>query len=216
MNCSSVRKRLIDYVETERGLPGASALPQHIVDAIEAHLDRCPRCRSEAEAIRRTFTVAAMAEEVEPTADFKRRAVQLLRQEAQRRTASVPVTVWLRPALAYAAILIGMAILVAVFMPERAVRVELAAGTEQFEEQVAQYAEEIEFLAQTLPRSEDEPLSHVERAYLDKIKLLASSIGECWDAFEQNPENVRVRTILLAQMREEVNALKSFLEVRSL
>jgi hypothetical protein len=216
MKCSSVRKRLIEYVETERGLPGARGLPQHIVDAIAAHLDQCPRCRREAEAIRATFTVAGMTGEIEPTADFKQRTVRLLRQEAQRVTAPAPVAVWLRPALAYAVILVALAILVAVLVPERAVRVELATGSEEFEQQVERYAEEIEFLAQTLPGSEDESISQVERSHLDKIDLLASSIDQCWDAFEENPENVRVRRLLLAQMQEEVNTLKSFLEVRSL
>jgi len=216
MKCSSVRKRLIDYVETERGLPGASGLPQHIVDGIAAHLDRCPRCHSEAEAIRATFTVAGTAREIEPTADFKQRTLRLLGQEAQRLTVPAPVAVWLRPALAYAVGLIVVAILVAVFMPERAVRVELVTGADEFEQQVDRYAKEIEFLAQALPSSEDEPVSQLERAHLDKIDLLASSIDECWDAFEENPENLRVRRLLLAHMQEEVDTLKSFLEVRSL
>jgi len=216
MNCNNVRRRLIEYVETERGLGGTSTLPQHVVDAIGAHLERCAACRSEAEAIRATFTVAGTANEIEPSADFKQRTVRLLRQEAQRVTAPAPVAVWLRPALAYAVVLIVVAILVAVLVPERAVRVELATGTEEFEQQVERYAEEIEFLAQTLPGSENEPVSQVERAHLDKIDLLASSIDECWNAFEENPENVRVRRLLLAHMQEEVDTLKSFLEVRSL
>jgi hypothetical protein len=46
--------------------------------------------------------------------------------------------------------------------------------------------------------------------------MLAASIEECWDALERNPENVRVRSLLLSQMREEVDALKSFYEVRTL
>ena len=216
MKCSSVRRRLIDYVEAERGARGASSLPQDVVKAIGAHLDQCPRCRSEADSIRATFTVADMADEIEPSADFKQRTVRLLRQEAQRITVRAPVAVWLRPALAYAAVVIVLVLLVVVLMPERAVRIELAAGTEEFEQQVAQYAEEIEFLAETLPSREAAPVSHVERAHLDKIELLACSIEECWDAFEKNPENMRVRRLLLAQMQEEVDTLKSFLEVRSL
>jgi len=216
MNCSGVQRRLIDYVEAERGVGGTSPLPENIMRAIEAHLGRCDRCRDEAAAIRETLAVAGMAREIEPTADFKQRTVRLLRQEAQRAVARTPVAVRLRPALAYAVALVTLATLVVVLMPERAVRVQLATGTEEFEEQVERYAKEIEFLADTLPAATHETTSYIERVHLDKIELLASSIDECWDAFEQNPENVRVRTLLLAQMQEEVDTLKSFLEVRAL
>jgi predicted anti-sigma-YlaC factor YlaD len=216
MKCSGIQKRLLEYVEAERGLGGASPLPENIVRAIESHIGHCDRCRDEAEAIRETFTVAAVAGELEPSSGFTQRTVRLLKQEAQRARARTPVAVRLRPVLAYAVILVALGILVAVLMPERAVRVQLAAGTDEFQEQVERYAKEIEFLAETLPSAEHEPVSYVERAHLDKIELLASSIDECWNAFEKNPENPQIRTLLLAQMQEEVDTLKSFIEVRSL
>ena len=188
-----------------------------LVSAIEAHLDRCVRCREEAEAIRDTFAIARLAGEVEPEGDFKLRTVRLLKQEAER-AAPTPAAVRFRPALAYATVLVALGVLLAIFLPERdgAVPVELAAGTDEFAEQVDQYAQEIEFLAGTLPESDYETASYAERAHLDKIELIAGSIDECWDAFEENPENQRVRNLLLAHMREEINALKSFHEVRVL
>ena len=67
-----------------------------------------------------------------------------------------------------------------------------------------------------MPGADYETASYEERSQLDKIELLAGSIDECCDAFEENPENPRVRDLLLAQMREQVDALKSFHEVRLL
>jgi hypothetical protein len=159
-----------------------------------------------------------MAGEVEPGAEFRLRTVRLLKQEAERAAARAPTAVRFRPALAYATVVVALAVLLAVFLPERdgATPVKLAAGTEEFEEQVDRYAQEIEFLAGTLPESDYETASYAERAHLDKIELIAGSIDECWDAFEENPENLRVRNLLLARMREEVQALKSFHEVRVL
>jgi len=193
-------------------------LPAELVSAIEAHLERCIRCCQEAEAIRDTFAVAHMAGEVEPGAEFKLRTVRLLKQEAERAAARAPLAVRFRPALAYAAVLVAVGLLLTVFLPERdgAVPVKLAAGTGEFAEQVDQYAQEIEFLAGTLPESDYETVSYAERAHLDKIELIAGSIDECWNAFEENPENPRVRNLLLVHMREEIDALKSFHEVRVL
>ena len=216
MNCFGVRKRLLDYVEAERDRRRASPLPDQSARAIEAHLDGCPRCREEAEAIRTTLTVADMAGDVEPGAAFKLRTVRLLKQEAERVPARTPFAVRFRPALACAAVVLLLGVLLVIFVPERGVRVELAVGTGEFEEQVEQYAREIEFLAGTLSGSGNEFTSYVERVHLDKIELLASSIDECWDAFEENPENSRIKGLILAQMREEVDTLKSFHEVRSL
>lgn len=193
-------------------------MPDDLVRAIEAHHNRCVRCREEVEAIRGTFAIADMAGEVEPDGEFKLRTVRLLKQEAERAAARAPVAVQFRPALAYAAVLVAVGVLLAVFLPgrDRAVPVKLVAGTDEFEEQVEQYVKEIEFLAGTLPGADYETASYEERSHLDKIELLAGSIDECCDAFEENPENPRVRNLLLAQMREQVDALKSFHEVRLL
>ena len=216
MNCSGVRKRLLDYVEVERGLRGTAPLPDDLVSAIGAHLDQCVMCREEAEAIRDTLAIAGMAGEVEPSRDFKLSTVGLLKREAERAAARAPAAVEFRPALAYAAIFLVLGIMLALFLPRRATRVELVGNTDEFEEQVEQYAQEIEFLAGTLPSSDYESVSYAERVHLDKIELLAGSIEQCWGAFEENPESPRVRNLLLAQMREEIDALKSFHEVRLL
>jgi|GEM_PF-2989015 len=218
MNCSGLRKRLLDYLEAERGLRGTAPLPNDLVSAIEAHLERCVTCREEAEAVRETFAIADMAGEVEPDGDFKLKTVRLLRQEAERAPARAPIAVQFRPVLAYAAVLMVLGVSLGVFLRgrDRATPVRLAASTDEFEEQVEQYVQEIEFLAGTLPGSDYETASCAERAHLDKIELLAGSIDECWDAFEENPESPRVRELLLAQMQEEIDALKEFHEVRLL
>ncbi len=218
MNCSGLRKRLLDYVESERGFRGTVSLPDDLVSAIESHLDACVRCREEVDAIRETFAVADMAGEVEPAGDFTLKTVRLLKDEAERAAARAPVAVQFRPALAYAAVLVALGVSLAIFLRERdgATPVKLATSTGEFEKQVEQYTQEIEFLAGTLPGAEYETASLEERAHLEKIELLAGSIDECWDAFEENPENPRVRELLLAQMQEEIDALKAFHEVRLL
>jgi len=140
------------------------------MSAVEAHLDQCVRCRQEVEGIRATLAIADMAHEVEPDAEFKLKTVRLLKQEVEQATARAPV---FRPALAYAAVLVALGLLLTFFLPERATRVELVGNTEEFEERVEQYAQEIEFLAGTLPGADYETVSYEERAHLDKIELLA-------------------------------------------
>ena len=216
MKCVFIRRRLIDYVETELGLGGTSPLPERLTKAMKAHLEQCSRCRKEAAAIRDTFATADMVGEVEPDAGFKVRTVGLLKREAERLTWSAPFALRLRPVFAYVVAIAVLGVLLAVFLPERAERVELAANIDEFEAQVERYARDIEFLAGTLSGSGYEPASYVERAHLDKIVMLASSIEECWEALGRNPENEHVRALLLTQMKEEVHALKSFYEVRSL
>jgi hypothetical protein len=157
-----------------------------------------------------------MVSEVEPSIGFKPRTVGLLREEAERSTARVPFALRLRPVLVYVVAVAVLGALAAVLLPERAERVELAGDIEEFEVEVDRYARDIEFLVGVLPGPDYEPASQVERSHLDKIVMLAASIEECWDALERNPENVRVRSLLLSQMREEVDALKSFYEVRTL
>ena len=216
MKCIFIHGRLIDYVETELGLRGTSPLPERLIKAMKAHLEQCSECREEAAAIRNTFATADMVDEVEPDAGFKVRTVGLLKREAERLTWSAPFALRLRPVFAYVVAIAVLGVLLAVFLPERAERVELAANIDEFEVQVERYARDIEFLAGTLSGSVYEPASYVERAHLDKIVMLASSIEECWEALGRNPENEYVRTLLLTQMKEEVHALKSFYEVRSL
>ena len=216
MNCSGVRKRLVEYVEAELGLRGALPVPEQLEEALEAHLARCARCREEAAAIRNSLTVANMADEVQATAHFKAKTVRLLKQEAERVRGVTPFAFRLRPAFAYLATVLVLGILLVIFLPQRAERVELAADTTEFEQQVDQCAREIQLLADTLSGSDYESASYVERAQLDRIVMLDRSVDECWEAYGKNPENTRIRTLLLAQMREEVDALKSFYEVRSL
>ncbi len=216
MKCPLVRRRLVDYIEAELGLPGAVPLPERERETVKVHLERCPGCREEMEAIRDSLATADMVGEVEPSVGFKLRTVGLLKEEAERLAGPVPFGLRLRPVFAYVVAIAVVGILVAVFLPERAQRVELAGDIKEFEAEVDQYARDIEFLVGVLPGPDYEPASQVERAHLDKIVMLANSIEQCWDAVERNPENVRVRSLLLSQMREEVDALKSFYEVRSL
>jgi hypothetical protein len=216
MKCILIRKRLVSYVEAELGLPGAVPLPEREREAVRVHLERCPGCREEVEAIRDSLATADMVGEVEPSGGFKLRTVGLLKQEAERLTSPVPFALRLRPVFAYVVAVAALGILVAVFLPERAERVELAGDIEEFEAEVDRYARDIEFLVGVLPGPDYEPTSQVERVHLDKIVMLANSIEECWEALARNPENVRVRSLLLTQMKEEVDALKTFYEVRSL
>jgi hypothetical protein len=216
MKCFFVRRKLVEYVETELDLPGATPLPDQIREAVETHLERCTGCREELEAIRDSLAAAETVAEVEPSAGFKLRTVGLLKEEAERLAGPVPLGLRLRPAFAYVVAIAVLGILVAVFLPESTERVELAGDIEEFEAEVDQYARDIEFLVGVLPGPDYEPASQVERAQLDRIAMLADSIEECWEALERNPENERVRDLLLAQMRQEVDALKSFYEVRSL
>jgi len=216
MKCFFVRRRLVEYVEAELGLPGATPLPDQVRGAIETHLEGCTGCREELEAIRDTLIAADKVAEVEPSTGFKLRTVGLLKEEAERLAGPVPPALRLRPAFAYVVAVAVLGILVAVFLPERAERVELAGDIKEFEAEVDQYARDIEFLVGVLPGPDYEPASQIEQAQLDRIAMLADSIEECWEALERNPENERVRDSLLAQMRQEVDALKSFYEVRSL
>ena len=91
MKCPLVRRRLVDYIETELGLPGAVPLPERQREAVRVHLERCPGCREEVEAIRVSLATADMVGEVEPSVGFKSRTVGLLKEEAERLTSRVRI-----------------------------------------------------------------------------------------------------------------------------
>jgi hypothetical protein len=114
-------------------------------------------------------------------------------------------------------VLATVAGVIALLLPRQRVQpVELAKNTDQFEKQIGQYTREIDLLAGTLSGSQSEPTSYAERACLDKAMILANSIDECARALKRNPENERVKTVLLANMREEVDTLKSLYKERTL
>jgi hypothetical protein len=158
-----------------------------------------------------------LVREVEPSAQFKLRTVAALRQEAERLARPDPFALRLRPVLVSLVVLATVAGVIALLLPRQRVQpVELAKNTDQFEKQIGQYTREIDLLAGTLSGSQSEPTSYAERACLDKAMILANSIDECARALKRNPENERVKTVLLANMREEVDTLKSLYKERTL
>jgi len=108
MKCSKVRRLVAAYVDDELGEAGARA--------IEAHLAKCPDCRAEADAVRKTLDLLGQWQPIEP-----RLGLDALRERVRQRRSRVwqpllPIPRW--AAVGLAALSIGAGASLGVRVPQ--------------------------------------------------------------------------------------------------